>query len=585
MTIQDYFTEEKIIRILCKYRALQSGKRHDMHMINNFSIHPKNNIILQSQEKSQFKEISELFPSRRKWKKLYRSEREKCKDSLTSNRLRLYNSYKRTKREIELNNITSPDWYLKLINYVKDIQNVILTIETGNFNLEPPKIAGIKKDEKDGIITYRPIAVYDTKSKIICSLTAKYFTDFFDPYFLDCSYAFRAVNQNKQIPTHHDCIKKIAEKRKKNNRLWVAECDIQKFFDIVNHEHLLKVFNNLSQKIEQKDAKILDPKSKIILDLFLKSYSFQKNILSLNDNIEWFKNNNLPKGKFGWIDKKLNEAFGEDYCENNSIGVPQGNAISCFIANLILHEVDEKVISSDSELFYIRYCDDMILLHSEHSKCEKGLNVFMSELKNNYLLYHPPTENLNYKVDSHIFWNESKSKLPYVWGDKNISNTNIPWLSFVGYQINFDGRIRVRKKTLIKETKKQVSETQKIIINLGKTYHFQKVRNQHSRWSKRQILFSLQQRLISMSVGRVKIYNHTRPNEFGMCWTNGFKILKHNKIASKQLRYLDRRRRHQLSRLKHALNAIEKKSEKTTFEEDDIYYGSAFSYYNYLKNK
>jgi hypothetical protein len=585
MDIQDYFTEEKIIRLLCKYRAKQSGARHNMHMTSSYSLHPKNKKVLSSQQNQKFIEIAELFPTRRKWKKLYRDERSKCKDSLSANRLRLYNSYKRTKREVELRNISAPIWYIKLTDYVKDIQDIISKIENSGYILDPPKITGIKKDEKDGLITYRPIAVYSTKAKIICSLTAKYFTEFFNPYFLDCSYAFRSSNSKGEIPTHHDCIKEIAQKRKKSNQLWVAECDIQKFFDIVNHNHLLKVLDNLEKKIHTQDGKILDPKSKTILNLFLESYSFQKSILSLNDNIEWFEQNNLPVGKFGWIESKLNEAFGETYCSENRLGVPQGNAISCFIANLILHDVDEKVLFSDEKPFYIRYCDDMILLHEEKLKCEKALNIFMDELKNNFLLYHKPTSNLNYKIDSHKFWEESKSKLPYLWGDKNISDTTVPWLSFVGYQINFDGRIRVRKKTLIKETKKQVSETEKIIKNLGKIKYFQKVKNHNSRWSKRQIIFSLQQRLISMSVGRVKVYNHRRPKEFGMCWTNGFKMLKHNKIASKQLRYLDRRRKHQLKRLKNVLTPIDKKSHKTTFQEDRISYDAAFSYYNFLKHK
>lgn len=553
-------------------------------MIRNFSTHPKSNKILPTQMNESFEEIAKLFPSRRNWKKLYRNERKLYRDSLKINQERLYNTYIKTKKSVE-NGETPPIWFTNLIEFTEEIYNEILNIENSNYAINPPKITGIKKDEKEGIITYRPIAVYDTKSKIICSLTAKYLTDFFDEFFLPCSFAFRAQNSRKQIPSHHDCIQSILKKRKEQNNLWAAECDIQKFFDIVNHKHLLEIFEKLIHEIENSTKKIIDPKSIILLKLFLESYSFQNNILKLNNNLEWFEKNKLPVGKFGWVEEKLNKKFGIKYCEENHIGIPQGNAISCFVANLILHDVDEKVLKSVKDIFYIRYCDDMILLHHDKSECEKALQVFMDSLENNYLLYHQPVKNLNYKTESQIFWNDSKSKLPYLWSDKNISSTTVPWLSFVGYQINFDGRIRVRKKTLIKETKKQTQETQKVISNLGKMSHYQSIGNHHSRWSKRQILFSLHQRLISMSVGRIKIYNHTQPLKQGLCWTNGFKMLKKNNITSKQLRYLDRKRNYQLLRLKFELGKITRKSVKTTFKDNKIFYGSAFSYFNFLKHK
>jgi len=585
MDFEKYFTEAKIVRILCKYRAIQASKRHDLHMIRNFSVHPRNNKILSTQKVDQFLEIAELFPTRRNWKKIHRNKRKLYSNSLKTNEVRLYNSYEAAKKAVELKGEIPPIWYEKLIKFATEIQKDILDIESLNYVINSPVIKGIKKSEKEGKITYRPIAVYDTKSKIICSLTAKYFTDFFDEHFLSCSYAFRAKNSSNQIPSHHDCIQKIAAKRKNSKILWAAECDIQKFFDIVNHRHLLQVFYKLTKKIEIEHGNTIDSRSVTLFQLFLNSYSFQKNVLQLNGDAAWFEKNKLPVGKFGWVDTELRETFGDSYCNDNLIGVPQGNAISCFVANLILHDVDETVLTAVKDIFYIRYCDDMILLHSDKTECEKALKVFMGSLENNFLLYHTPTKNLIYKEESKTFWNDSKSKLPYFWADKNTTSTSVPWLAFVGYQINFDGRIRVRKKTLIKETKKQVLETQKIIINLGKLKHFQNVGDHHSRWSKRQIIFSLQQRLISMSVGRIKIYNHTNPLKQGLCWTNGFKKLKNNNIVSKQLRYLDRKRGQQLNRLRISLSKIKRKSDKTTFKEDRVFYGAAFSYFNFLKHK
>ena len=59
-----------------------------------------------------------------------------------------------------------------------------------------------------------------------------------------------------------------------------------------------------------------------------------------------------------------------------------------FIANLILHDVDEKIFEHDKDVFYIRYCDDMILMHTDEDRCHQALNIYMEGIKKNYLLFH-----------------------------------------------------------------------------------------------------------------------------------------------------------------------------------------------------
>ena len=90
-----------------------------------------------------------------------------------------------------------------------------------------------------------------------------------------------------------------------------------------------------------------------------------------------------------------------------------------------------------------------------------------------------------------------------------------------------------------------------------------------------------------MAVGRVTIHNHKLPLQQGLCWTNGFKELSLNKISSKQLRHLDRARHLQIGRINKELAIITKEVENSNFPEDlkKIFFGSAFSYYNYLKHK
>ena len=76
-------------------------------------------------------------------------------------------------------------------------------------------------------------------------------------------------------------------------------------------------------------------------------------------------------------------------------------------------------------------------------------------------------------------------------------------------------------------------------------------------------------------------------SEQGLCWTNGFKKLTKNKISSKQLRYLDKRRHHQIKRIDNELFKVKKEAEKSTYTKDgkNIFFGAAYSYFNFLKYK
>ena len=586
--LDSYFTEENIIKLLCKYRANEANKRHAKHMIRNVSLHKTTNKVLITDEHKNFKFLQNLFPSRRDWKKLNELERKIYIDTVSVNRRRLYKSYEFVKREVDLRGGVTPMWYKNLINFVNEIKDNIFNIENSEFKISKPDILGIKKEVKEDIIVYRPIALYEYKDKIICSLTSRYLVNYFETIFkeLNCSFAFRPKNSNNKVPDHHDCIQEILEYKNQHPNLWVSECDIQKFFDTVQHNHILEVLDKHATEVEKKSGLEFDLRARKVFNFFLDSFNFKESILSLDKG--WFESKNLPYGKFKWVEKDLNNKFGTDYTNTYKIGVPQGNAISCFIANLILHDVDVSVKKYDSSIFYIRYCDDMVLMHTDENKCMEALKIYMKGIDDNYLLFHNPEKFVNYKdrSTSFAFW-DSKSKEPFFWGDKNFNENNVPWVSFVGYQVDYHKRIRVRKSTLKKETKKQIFETQKVIKALGKLHRHMQVNDEHARLSKDQIVFRMQQRLISMSVGRVTIHNHRKPLELGFCWTNGFKKLKKNRISSKQIRYLDKRRNIQINRIRRELRKVIKETDKTTLPEElkKLHFGGAYSYYNFLKHK
>tara|TARA_B100000678_G_scaffold291221_1_gene306974 strand:+ start:31050 stop:32993 length:1944 start_codon:yes stop_codon:yes gene_type:complete len=586
--LEDYYTDTSIVKILCKHRAGISHKRHKKHMSRDISFHNRTNKIKISPKDLDFLTIQSLFPTRRNWKKLNQKERldpNRLTNSLERNQMRLWKSYKLEKYLVDFKGKTPEDWYNKLLLFCDNIRKKVDNISNGRYIIQKPQIFPLPKSNKNDVYIYRPIAKFTLEDKIITSLFSRYLTINFDSLFLDCSYAFRS-RKNGVVPNHHDSIIEILKYRKKHKKVWVSECDIQKFFDTVQHKHLIKIFNETIKELSVKGIKISNTAIKLF-NLFLDSYSFNVDVLTKNNNPKYFKDNGVPVGEFGWVKNELESNYSETYIDDYKIGVPQGNAVSCFIANLILNKIDRSVIKVNKDILYVRYCDDMVLSHKDYSVCKNALEVYKKGIRDNYLLYHEPKSFKNYKDSANEFW-KVKSKEPYFWGNKYVNERNIPWLSFVGYQINYKGELRVRKSSIKKEISKQISETQKILISLGldenrKLPYIDK----YSRKTINQIVFSLHQRLISMSVGRITIYNYNKKNlNQGLCWTNGFHLLSENEIALKQLKELDKRREQQISYLKRIISHLNKKTDnqdELPKYMEELYFGVPYSYFNHLK--
>jgi hypothetical protein len=366
------------------------------------------------------------------------------------------------------------------------------------------------------------------------------------------------------------------ESENNDREIFVTECDIQKFFDCVNHSLIVRTLENFVSKYKI----VLNQNAKEIFIQYLESYSFSKNVFPLN-NTDYFKNRRMEGAYFKWHPEILKKQFYDlkEYdsnLENLEIGVPQGGALSCFISNLLLHSVDESVLNTNrKDILYLRFCDDMIILHTDKGQCEKGLERYKDAIKKLKLLIHEPQEITNY---SKTFW-KTKSKRPYKWASKQFMGSNVPWLAFVGYQIKYDGSIRVRKKSFEKEKRKQVKECEQVLKALN-LYRNKKAVNMISKKSKYQQIFALESRLISMSVGRVKLYETTSAQS--RCWTNGFKALMMNRTIIKQLKILDTWRTKNLYNVKKELKNLEKPVEKIKFSNKKFFYGAPFSYHNFI---
>ncbi len=126
------------------------------------------------------------------------------------------------------------------------------------------------------------------------------------------------------------------------------------------------------------------------------------------------------------------------------------------------------------------------------------------------------------------FW-AGKSKAPYAWGPAGEPG-QVPWCAFVGYQVRYDGLLRVRPSSIKKEVEKQNDIVRQV-------RHFLR-RHGQSR-SKKQIVYRLRQRLRSIAVGTGPLVRVPEP---AFCWTQGFRLLKRYPSLRGQLRDLDRHR-------------------------------------------
>lgn len=589
-TFNEYFTRERIIRQLCNIRvkiAKGRNRKHRLHIItksksynyhlktlagfNYFEEEKLNNYEKYNQE--LVAELNRILPGRRQWIRPFEYIRNGLNEGnmLSTIQINLYSLQKTIEfRERSGSNLP---WVVNLERFIQEIQEAV---KQRSFKIEPPITypnRGNKEDNK-----CRPISVFGLRERIILSITNSYLTDLFDDYLEPCSYAFRKKRDDSKTVSHHDCIKAILNYKKQHDGkpLWVVECDIKKFYDSVNHKIIKALYTELISKSQEAHPGLDFTTVSHIFHSYLDSYSFSSDIFSKLDDDYW-ENHRIPSGRFEWIDGDLEE--NGYYCDfrNERIGVPQGGALSGLIANIVLDVADKIVLQTG--VFYLRFCDDMVIMHPEKSTCELARDLYLETLRSLKLVWHDfksPDQMKEVKagrVSHKPFW-ESKSKGPFIWD--SIENGGFPWIGFVGYEINNEGSVRVRKKSLNKEIEKQ----KKIKKDFSRA-SFKELRR-----SKEYIGNSLINTLVGMSVGRVNMRNYQNCNS-SMCWKNGFKALNYNKYSVRQMRLLDRfRNKYYESFLKKLSKRpdpekVEKpsKSKVNRRNREIVDYNKPFSYY------
>jgi hypothetical protein len=370
------------------------------------------------------------------------------------------------------------------------------------------------------------------------------------------------------ILSHHDCLRGILSylHENKERELYVVECDMQKFYDTVNHTIVKAKFNEFIGNAIV-DNPTIDLSAPIrIFNSYLNSFAFNINVPKKNDYDYW-KSYGLEDGEFTWVHGSLSEYY--DDLSNERIGVPQGGALSGLIANIYLTYADKEM--QKAKVLYQRFCDDMIVISDDLTECERAKKLYEDALRHLKLFPH------KFKVESELktstsegfnfraFW-DGKSKGPYRWG--KIESNCFPWIGFVGYEVNREGDIRIRKKSFEKELKKQ-----KLIIKEIKNAI--EVSMRKSKGTATELAIN---RLIGMSVGRIGLDNFDEVST-DLCWKNGFKELAMNKHSIRQIKHFDRNRSKHYYKLLKEIKNPDVELEKKENERQLIKYNKPFSYY------
>lgn len=559
--LENYFTDKELIKILCQKRIKEAKKGHDQHFLRNISISAS------SPQDYTKNKIFSFFPRRSSWIRARKQERECLNFNTTEiNSIQLERTVWKEIKNCNKLSSPYPKWLEQLLDFTSEIREAVFH-EISEYSISPPKTIPVLKDKRDK--TYRPLSVYNLKDHIIICQIARYLSNCFDLLFLDSSYAFRTGIDPLKTFNHHKAIEDIISfKDKIGTKLFVSECDIKKFYDCANHNVVLKEFYSIVKEANEKLGIKINLRAIYFFHSYLASFSFNNDIKKVEKQI--LAKNGIFNGTIPWVKKSELLELNSDPIKDR-IGVPQGGAISCLIANILLNHVDKTMSSyADANTFYGRFCDDMILIHKDKESCELLLEIYQIALIEMKLISHKPSGSISYGKE---FWDDKlKSKLPYSWGlnNKKLLGTsdNVPWLAFVGYQVRFDGIVRVRKKSIANELKKQVAETDKIIHVIREAVN--------PRLDKKAIKFRLQQRLISMSISRFKFGS----SNISMCWCAGFKILKKNTNVSNQIRRLDRNREKQIKRIELYLTDTITPTKAAKKKVIPLkYYGYNYSYY------
>lgn len=192
----------------------------------------------------------------------------------------------------------------------------------------------------------RPLGLPTVRDKIVQMAVRNAIEPIFNPIFLDCSYAYRPGKG------HRKAIRRT-EHYLRQGRVWVTTCDIDRFFDSLDHDLLLSFVQE----------KVADPRILRLIQLWLK----------------------------------IGVVHGDQYRDTDK-GVPQGGVISPLLSNIYLHKFDVEIVGKGWKL--VRYADDFIILDRNREKTGQAHDQAEEFLRTRLKLRLNPSKEKTWHVKS-----------------------------------------------------------------------------------------------------------------------------------------------------------------------------------------
>jgi hypothetical protein len=546
------FTDETIIGELIRIRIAVARKRHDCHFLRRISSAAPDPVQHNKCPSDA------LMPPRRYWRRPAQAQRDgRSKDEISLKSLKrvVYGFYHN-------GNLGSEVWGRRLLAFIEEVKS---SYSDADYEFKRPKVCFIHKDGTAG--TYRTIASYEClRDRVILGLLARYLRGQLDPLMPDTLHSFRVGASH----SHHTAVRELNDYRAAhgNNGLYVAECDIRAFYDTVSHAAVRDAFRETLDRAEKCDITV-DSHATRLVDAYLNSYNYQRDVVPAFEVARDALRKGASLNALGPADLR---ALGYTSV-SPQLGIPQGGAVSPQLANLVLNRADRAAagVGVGMPVFYARFCDDIIIAHPERSAAQSALDAYVHEVAKLRMPIHRPMPVHRYGREYYA----SKSKRPYLWARPDGRKKVVPWVSFLGYQISFDGKLKVRQSSVQKECQKQI----RVVGDVLRVVCAEDAQI-HRRGD--QILDQIAARMVAMAIGR-KDVRYKIPQKAQPCWTDAFFMVDDNVHSRRQMRDLDRGRERQMRRLKRQLGRMGLLTESSSKgKQTPLFRGAPYSYYGAL---
>lgn len=184
----------------------------------------------------------------------------------------------------------------------------------------------------------RPLGIPTVRDRMIQQATAQVLSNIFEPLFSESSFGFRPGR------SAHNAVFQALDYLNQGYT-WVVDLDIEKFFDMVNHDKLISIIRE----------QVNDKTTLHLLRSFLKAGVMEEGNVSRTD-----------------------------------IGTPQGGCISPLLANIYLDKFDKELESRG--LKFCRYADDVVIFTKSERAANRVMKSVSSWLERKLFLKTSPTK-------------------------------------------------------------------------------------------------------------------------------------------------------------------------------------------------